>query len=429
LNRKIIRSERLGEQYTFIKHTSGLDMLLHPMPGFTGAYALFTTKYGSIDTCFKTNLDGGFVEVPEGIAHFLEHKLFEGEDGEDAFTRYALTGASANAYTSFDRTAYLFSCTDNFAESLEILLDFVTHPYFSEATVLKEQGIIGQEINMTQDNPEWCVFFNLLKALYHNNPARIDIAGTIESIAKIDADLLYRCYNTFYNLNNMSLVIAGNFTVDEAVAVADKVLKPAEPITIERHIPEEPYDVKMPKIEAAAAVAQPLFQIGFKADPADTEAVGVQNQMLDEMLLEIIAGEASPLYRRMYDSGLINSTFSAEVVSGRGFAALVFAGESRDPERVKSEIIAEIESIRKTGLDAELFAKCKKAAYGNSVASFGRVESVASLLLQSHLAGLEVFDILDFMANMTLNQVQLRLPLIDPNRCAISVVRQQAERP
>ena len=425
MNRKIIRSERLGEQYTFIKHPSGLDMLLHPMPGFMGAYALFTTKYGSIDTCFKTQHDDDFVEVPEGIAHFLEHKLFEGEGGEDAFTRYALTGASANAYTSFDRTAYLFSCTDNFSESLEILLDFVTHPYFTEQTVQKEQGIIGQEITMMQDNPEWCVFFNLLKALYHHNPVRIDIAGTIESIARIDKDLLYRCYNTFYNLNNMSLVIAGNFTVDEVIAAADKILKPAPPITIERHIPVEPYEINMPKIEETAAVAQPLFHIGFKGDPADTDEQSMKNHMLDEMLLEIIAGEASPLYRRMYDAGLINSTFSAEVISGRGFTSLIFSGESREPEKVQSEIFTEIESLKKSGLDLGLFDKCKKAAYGNYVSNFGRVESVASLLLHSHLAGIEAFDILDFMAAITPDQVQIRLPLINPARCAVSIVRPQ----
>jgi len=299
----------------------------------------------------------------------------------------------------------------------------VTHPYFTDQTVEKEQGIIGQEIGMTQDSPDWCVFFNLLKALYHHNPARIDIAGTVESIARIDKDLLYRCYNTFYNLHNMSLVIAGNFTIDEAVAVADKVLQPAPPIEILRRIPEEPHAINMPRIEQKAAVAQPMFQIGFKGDPALTEAQGLKEQLLDEMLLEIIAGEASPLYRRMYDAGTINATFSAEVMSGRGFTSLIFAGESRDPDKVQAEIIAEIEHLKKTGLDSDMFDKCKKAAYGSYVGNFGQVESVASLLLHSHLADLGAFDILDFMATMTLDQVALRLPLIDPARCAISIVR------
>ncbi|WP_312640611.1 EF-P 5-aminopentanol modification-associated protein YfmH, partial [Hydrogenoanaerobacterium sp.] len=226
MNKTVISSERLGENYVKIKHSSGLTMLLCPKPQFSSAYALFGAEIGSIDTTFKTSKDNDFVTVPAGIAHYLEHKLFESEDG-DAFERYAKTGASANAYTSFDKTAYLFSCADNFKESIEILLDFVTHPYFTEETVRKEQGIIGQEIKMYDDNPDWRVLFNLLGALYVNNPVRVDIAGTVESIAEIDADLLYRCYNTFYNLNNMVLVVAGNFEIDTVLEAADRILKPA----------------------------------------------------------------------------------------------------------------------------------------------------------------------------------------------------------
>ncbi|MDR2931473.1 MAG: insulinase family protein, partial [Oscillospiraceae bacterium] len=240
--KNVINSARIKESYTKIEHASGLTMLLYPMRGFSSAYALFATKYGSVDTCFKTNEDEDFLQVPEGIAHFLEHKLFESEDG-DAFTRYAKTGASANAYTSFDRTAYLFSCTDNFNESLDILLDFVTKPYFTRETVQKEQGIIGQEIKMYEDNPEWRVFFNLLLALYHEHPLRVDIVGTVDSIAKIDADILYRCYSTFYNLNNMVLCIAGNFDVDDVVKAADRILKPSRDITIERKNKPEPRSV------------------------------------------------------------------------------------------------------------------------------------------------------------------------------------------
>ena len=184
--------------------------------------------------CFKE-----WTTVPEGIAHYLEHKLFESEDG-DAFARYAKTGASANAYTSFDQTCYLFSCTENFDQSLEILLDFVQSPYFTEETVRKEQGIIGQEIRMYDDAPDWRVQFNLLAALYQNHPVRIDIAGTVESIAQIDAELLYRCYRTFYSLKNMVLTVAGKVTVDQVLAVADRMLKPNTPIEIERGFVEEP---------------------------------------------------------------------------------------------------------------------------------------------------------------------------------------------
>ncbi|MEG2203785.1 MAG: pitrilysin family protein, partial [Oscillospiraceae bacterium] len=217
-----ITSMRLGESYTKIDHPSGLTLMLCPMKGFSTAYALFAARVGSIDDAFSLG-DGAYTEVPAGIAHFLEHKLFESEEG-DAFDLYAKTGASANAYTSFDRTAYLFACTDHFAESLEILINLVTHPYFTEQTVQKEQGIIGQEIRMYEDDPEWRVYFNLLGALYHNHPIRVDIAGTVESISKISAETLYRCHQAFYNLNNMVLSVAGNFEIDTVLAACDRLL-------------------------------------------------------------------------------------------------------------------------------------------------------------------------------------------------------------
>ena len=223
MERTVIKSARLGQEMVKIKHPSGLTMLLCPMPGYSTAYATFTANVGSVDTGFKTQGDVAVVDVPEGIAHFLEHKMFENEDG-DAFAKYAKTGASANAYTSFDKTAYLFACTDRFEESLEILLDFVRRPYFTKESVQKEQGIIGQEIRMYDDDGEWRVQFNLLQALYHNHPVRIDIAGTVESIAEIDDQLLYRCYRTFYNLNNMVLCVAGNFDIDAVLRVADRVI-------------------------------------------------------------------------------------------------------------------------------------------------------------------------------------------------------------
>ena len=257
-----VASRRLGEGYTRIEHPSGLTLMLCPMKGYSTAYALFATRCGSIDDSFSIG-DGEMVQVPNGIAHFLEHKLFESEEG-DAFEQYAKTGASANAYTSFDRTAYLFGCTDRFRESLEILLNLVTTPYFTEQTVKKEQGIIGQEIRMYDDDPDWRVYFNLLGALYQEHPIRIDIAGTVESIAGISADLLYRCYNAFYNLNNMVLSIAGNFEIKDVVEACDKILKPAAPVRVSTREVQEPDEIRTRRVEQTLEVAAPLFQIGFK---------------------------------------------------------------------------------------------------------------------------------------------------------------------
>ena len=224
---KYIENEILGEGYYSIDHKSGLKILVYPKPEYTSTYAVFGTKYGSIDTRFKRSDTESFTEIPAGTAHFLEHKLFESEE-LDAFQRYAKTGASANAYTSFDRTCYLFACTGHFKENFEILLDFVRHPYFTEATVQKEQGIIGQEIDMYKDSPEWECLFNLLECLYHKHPVKIDIAGTKESIAEITAEMLFSCYETFYNLSNMALAVAGKTTVEEVLEIADRLLESDE---------------------------------------------------------------------------------------------------------------------------------------------------------------------------------------------------------
>ena len=340
-----IRSNRLGEGYLRVEHPTGLTMLLCPMEGFSSAYAMFGTKYGSVDTTFKTDADEDYITVPEGIAHFLEHKLFESEDG-DAFARYAATGASANAYTSFDRTSYLFSCTENFRESMEILLDFVTHPYFTQQTVEKEQGIIGQEIRMYDDVADWRVMFGLLCSLYHSHPVRIDIAGTVESIANINADLLYRCYNTFYNLRNMVLVVAGNFDPDVVIELADKILKPAPPMKISRKSPPEPETVAKTRTEVSLPISMPVFQLVFKGKPGDA-AKNLKSQVENEILLEIIAGESSHLYRKLYDRGLINATFSFEVMAGRDYLASLYEGESRDPDAVAEAIREEVARLRR----------------------------------------------------------------------------------
>lgn len=417
-----IKSPRLGEGYRKITHSSGLEVLLCPMEGFRSAYALFATKYGSIDTIFKTGKDADFVTVPEGIAHFLEHKLFESEDG-DAFSRYAKTGASANAYTSFDRTAYLFSCTDKFDESIEILLDFVTHPYFTQQTVEKEQGIIGQEINMYLDDPEWRVFFNMLAGMYHNNPMRIDIAGTVESIAKIDADLLYRCYNTFYNLHNMVLVVAGNFEPQVVLDACDRILKTAPAFEVESIVPEEPESVFKPLVEQKLPVALPLFNIGFKHRPM-SEGEAFLKSATHDILMDILIGEASPLYRRLYDQGLINATFSSGAEYGRGHAYSLFSGESREPEKVHEAIVEEIARLQREGFAPGDFESCKKSAYGRFIGMFGGVTAMARRLLSSHFAGKDAYDILEAVANVTPEELQQHLvDEFDSEKCTVSIVR------
>ena len=413
-----VSSPVLNESYYKIKHKSGLTILVHPMQGFSGVYALFATKFGSTNSSFKTDKDSEFITVPDGIAHFLEHKLFEGEK-EDAFTSYSRTGASANAYTSFDKTAYLFSATDKIYESLEILLNFVTHPYFTDETVNNEMGIIGQEIRMYEDDPSWCVFLNLLKALYWNNPIKIDIAGTKESISHITPELLYKTYNTFYNLGNMVLSVAGNIDVDSVLCLADKILVKKEDIKIENKVFDEPEDVFLKKIEKDLEVSMPLFEIGFK----EKSGGGMKGRILNEMLLEMLFSENTEFYQRLYNEDIINSTFEYEVLSGDGYLVNLIGGEAKDVQKVYDEIEKELDRIEKEGLDKDLFEIVKKQFYGNNVFKFNSVSSVASNMMNSYFEGQGAFDALDILSKISFEDICEQFKeSFDINRSSISVI-------
>lgn len=402
-----IRSERVQESYQKIDHPSGLTLLLCPMEGFSSAYAMLTTDYGSVDMAFRTDPQADFTRIPAGTAHFLEHKMFENEDG-DAFAKYAATGASANAFTSFDKTSYLFGCADHFEESLRILLEFVTTPYFTQQTVSKEQGIIGQEIKMYDDNPDWRVLFNLLKAMYVKHPIAIDIAGTVESIAEITADSLYETYRAFYNLRNMVLTVAGSFSPDAVVRIADEMLRPAPQLQLERDFVQEPEQVAQKRIEQKFPVASPMFALGLKVCPADPKT-NAANSIVNEIVNEVLAGDASPLYRRLYDSGLINATFDSETDCGKDFSAVIFSGESKDPDRVAREILQEIERIQKEGIDPAAFERGKKAVYGRYIRMLNRPDSIANAMVGAHFSGLGLYDLLEIAANATQEQAQQRL--------------------
>ena len=416
-----VASRRLGEGYTRIEHPSGLTLMLCPMKGYSTAYALFATRCGSIDDSFSIG-DGEMVQVPNGIAHFLEHKLFESEEG-DAFEQYAKTGASANAYTSFDRTAYLFGCTDRFRESLEILLNLVTTPYFTEQTVKKEQGIIGQEIRMYDDDPDWRVYFNLLGALYQDHPIRIDIAGTVESIAGISADLLYRCYNAFYNLNNMVLSIAGNFEIKDVVEACDKILKPAAPVRVSTREVQEPDEIRTRRVEQTLEGAAPLFQIGFKGR-AKSYRENILAQVTGELVCDLIAGESTALYRELYDEGLINAVFDTEVMAGPNYLVNIFSGESRDPDAVFARLTDGVRALQERGILEEDFERARRAAYGRYVGIYGNVESMAGMMVLAKLADFGAYEPLDLLGELTLNDAQAFLrENFDTERCALSVVR------
>ena len=420
MNKEIIRNQRVNEEYIRIKHPSGCTICLYPMKGYSSAYALFGTNYGSVDTTFKTNKDKDFVTVPEGIAHYLEHKLFENDEC-DAFELYAKTGANANAFTSFDKTAYLFSCSQKFEENLEILLNFVQEPYFTDETVQKEQGIIGQEIKMYLDDPSWRVMFNGLQAIYHNNPVRIDIAGTVESIAQIDKDLLYRCYNTFYNLNNMVLSIAGNFDVDKTLEICDRLLKPSEDLGLEKIVPEEPYEVKEKRTVQKLSCSLPLFNIFFKMAPRKG-IENVRDYIQYNIMLELCLGKTSRFYNDNYEQGLINDTFNVGIFNGRGFFTAIADGESREPDKVFEEIKKELYRLRKEGVSKEEFENIKKKTYGELLTMFNNVESMATNLLSAEMDGVSVYEMVEAAANTTFDDIVKKLEEFDIENSSISIV-------
>lgn len=420
----IHESKELRERLYEIDHSSGLKIFVMPKANYKSTYAVFGTKYGSIDTCFKRSDQKEYTRVPEGIAHFLEHKLFESEE-LDAFTRYAETGASANAFTSFDKTCYLFQCSDRFADSLKILLDFVTHPYFTKETVEKEQGIIGQEITMYYDVPGWMSTFNLLRCLYKNHPVRIDIAGTVESISQITDKLLYDCYHTFYNLNNMALAVVGNVTPEEVIKVCDEMLKKSEDVTIERVFDEEPRDIVKPYEEYHLAVSMPVFSFGYK-EACKTPQRTVQETVEMEILLEILAGETSNLYSALFEKGLINSTFSKEYFTGNGYEAVIFEGESTDAKAVAQAIKEEVARIRKEGISDQAFESARRSLYGREIMSYNVTDDVANAIIGCYFAGYSIFDPLEVYKNVKKEDVEKLLSeKLDEKYSALSVVRSE----
>ncbi len=396
----------IDESIYYKKHKSGLDVYIVPKKMST-SYALFGTKFGSIDNKFIC--DGREIVLPDGIAHFLEHKMFENEDGTDTFARYAKTGASANAYTTFERTCYLFSATENFYESLEILLDFVTHPYFTKETVEKEQGIIGQEIRMYDDNPGWQLYFGMLTGLYHNNTVRIDTAGTTETIAEITPELLFDAYNAFYNLDNMALCICGDVNADEVDKVCDKVLKYVKAPEIKRIYPDEPDGIYKEFVTKKLEVAMPMFACGIKDNKHETGEALARKQAEYDILLDIMFGKSSTFYTRLYEQGLIDSSFSFGYEASETFAHCEISGSSDKPEEVYELIKKEIADFKKNGINKDTFERLKRASYASSLCAFNSTEDVANDLMVHVFTGYDMLKYPELIAGITYEDICERL--------------------
>ncbi len=389
---KIYNSD-INETIYCAEHKSGLGVFVIPKPGFTKKYAVIGTKFGSVNNTFVPLGENETVTVPDGVAHFLEHKLFEQSDGSNAFDKFSKYGANANAYTSFTCTCYLFSCTEHFNESFEHLLSYIQDPYFTDENVSKEQGIIGQEIRMYDDEGSWQVAINMLKALYHNNPVRIDIAGTVESISEITKDTLYQCYNTYYNPSNMAVTVCGDVDPDEVFDIVDKCIDTSRPSGMVTSVfPDEPESICEKYIETKCSVAIPLFSLGFKDNYRATGDELLKREMAINIISKLICGKSSKLYTHLYEQGLINEEFGFDIMVEEQFSCAAMCGESNDPKAVQQAIVDEIAKVRASGFDADAFDRLKKSYLGSFLRGFNDVEQIAGTLERNVLSGVNIFN-------------------------------------
>ena len=377
---KTLTYPRIGEKAIWETLPNGLPVCVVPKPGYARRFAFFTTRYGGMDMRFQ--LDGQWLDTPAGIAHYLEHKMFDTEAG-NALQELAKNGAEPNAFTSNAITCYYFDSTEKFYENLEILLSFVSVPYFTEESVEKEQGIIAQEINMIEDNPEWQVYKRLMQALYHTSPARTSVAGSVESIRQITAQTLYDCHKAFYTPSNMCLVVVGDVDADKVLETARRILPESSGPDIPRdHGPAEDLTAAQPETSCTMEVAMPTFLLGFKCAPQADGPEQMRATAIGELACDLMMGESSPLYARLYSQGLINGSFGASYDILPGAAYVYAGGDSKDPHAVAQAILAEAKRLTEEGLDEAYYRRIINANFGAAMRALNSFESIAVSMVE-----------------------------------------------
>lgn len=421
---QIIENSKVKEKVYIEKLENGLTVMIIPKKGIQKKYMIWGTHYGSNESSFVVPGEEEVTNVPNGVAHFLEHKLFEQENGNNSLDVLTALGVDANAYTTNDHTAYLFQCTDNFYEAMDELMDYVQHPYFTDENVEKEKGIIGQEIMMYDDYPDWKVYLNALKAMYHNNPVKIDIVGTIESISKIDKDILYKCYQTFYNPSNMTMVLCGDFEPEKLLEEVKKRLLEIKPKgEIKRLYPDEPEEIVQEKIEQKLEVSQALYAIGIK----DTSKCDmVKKHIAMEILLNLIIGRSSNLYKELYSQGIIYAQPSLEYEFTDNYAHSLITGQSNDPEMVYQKFKEQVKKFKEEGIPEKDFERIKKMIYGGYVTEYNDVENTARMFLADAMKGINSFDYLEEIEGVTAKySEQILKDVFKEEKMVLSIVKSQ----
>jgi len=406
-----IRYEHLQETLYYEVMDNGLHVYILPKPGFQKTYATFATKYGSVDNHFQVEGQEA-VKVPDGIAHFLEHKMFEEPTG-DIFATFASHGASANAFTSFDQTVYLFSATEYVNENIQTLVDFVQNPYFTDQNVEKEKGIIGQEIDMYADNPDWRVYFGLIEVMYQKHPVHIDIAGTVESIRTITKEMLYECYNTFYHPSNMLLFVVGGVDPQEVIDMVrsnqeQKDYKPQG--SIQRFFEPEPEQVGEARREAKLAVSLPKCLFGFKeTDVGLTGEKLLRRDMTTQLMMDLLFGSSTRLFQKLYDEDLISDSFGHEYNSSPQYAFSAIGGDTKDPDQLLARIREEVDAIVEKGFESTDFERARKKKIGGYLRMLNSPENIAHEFTRQQFRGGDFFNMLPLYESITLEDVNLRL--------------------
>ena len=417
---------RIGEEVIWVTLDNGLPVCIVPKKGFSRKYALFATRYGGMDMRFRLN--GQWLDTPAGIAHYLEHKMFDTEDG-NALQELAMNGAEPNAFTSNAITCYYFDSTEKFYENLEILLSFVSVPYFTDESVEKEQGIIGQEIGMIEDNPEWQVYKQLMQSLYHTSPARTPVAGSVESIRKITAQTLYDCHKAFYTPANMCLVVVGNVEPQQVLDIARRVLPKDSGELIERDYgAEEPTEAARAYAEERMEVSMPSFLVGFKCPPQHGGEEQHRFAAIGELACDVLMGESSPLYARLYSQGLINGSFGAafDILPGAAYANA--GGDSKDPKAVAEAILAEAQRLVREGVDEDYYKRIVNANFGAALRELNSFESIAVSMAEGRFQGYDPYRFPEIYDSITAADVLAFLrENVTRSHMALSVIAPKEE--
>ena len=405
---QIIENSKVKEKLYIEKLENGLTVMIIPKKGIQKKYIIWGTNYGSNDNKFIVPGETEVTEVPKGVAHFLEHKMFEQENGKNSLDVLTALGVNANAYTTNNHTAYLYECTDNFYEALDEFMNYVQHPYFTDENVEKEKGIIGQEIMMYDDYPDWKVYLNALECMYHKNPVKLDITGTVETISHIDKDILYKCYNTFYNPSNMAMVVSGDFEPEKLLQeIKIRLIDKKANGEIKRIFEEEPKEIVKEKTVQNMEVSKPLYAIGIKDVPAEQKEK-VKKHISIEILLNLLIGASSELYKKLYDMGNCFSVPSIEYEFDKNYAHILIIGQSNEPEKLYEMFKKEVEKFIQKGVNEDDFVRTKKMIYGEYVKEYDDVVNISRMFLSDYFKGINSFDYLEEINTINveyLNQV------------------------